>query len=719
MEKEKILDFMRAVLYKPMSFEELGQALGVSGEELEQFAEVLKEMESTGEVILTRSKCYGLPERMNLFAGILQGHPKGFGFVLSERLGEEDVYVASEDMNGAMHNDRVIVRLQGKTTKGRKKQGEVIRILYRANERIIGTYESSRHFAFVISDEKRIFQDVFIPKSEANGAKDGEKVVVEITKWPEKRRNPEGRVIERLGDKNTPGTDILSLIRLHNLPEEFQEEVLREAERVPQLVLPDDREGRLDLRDLNLVTIDGEDAKDLDDAVSVERLPNGNYRLGVHIADVNHYVKAGSALDREAMARGTSVYLVDRVIPMLPRQLSNGICSLNAGEERLALTVFMKINSEGDVVDYSLHESVIIVKRRMTYPTVRKILEEQETELIKENQDLVADFELMKELCLILRGRRMERGSIDFNFPETKVNLDENGKPLAIVPVERSIAEQIIEEFMLVCNKTVAEQMKWLDVPLVYRIHEDPDEEKLYGLNEFLNNFGYHIKGIGKIHPRAIQSVVRQVEGKPEERIINTVILRTLKRALYSEVNLGHFALAFENYVHFTSPIRRYPDLIVHRIIKEVIKNGMLSQERLERLKKTLPVIARVSSQRERLADEAERDSVDLKKVEFMLDKVGMTFPGTISGVSQFGMFVELENSVEGLVHVSNMTDDYYSYFENQYALIGERTKKVYRIGDPVTVQIINVNLDERQIDFVLVEQRKLDKIQKNTYNKK
>jgi ribonuclease R len=693
---------MRPTLYKPMTFEELKEALNVPDEDIQKFRDILQEMEKNGEVILTRSKRYGLPERMNLFVGILQGHPKGFGFVLSERPGEDDVYVALEDMNGAMHNDRVVVRLHGKASRDKKRQGEVIRILHRANQKIVGTYESSQHFAFVVPDEKRIFHDIFIPKTEANGALDGEKVVVEILRWPEKRRNPEGRVIERLGDKHDPGTDILSLIRRHNLPEDFPEEVWREVESIPAKVRSEDWEGRLDLRALKMVTIDGEDAKDLDDAVSVERLENGNYRLGVHIADVSYYVREGSALDREAQLRGTSVYLVDRVIPMLPPQLSNGICSLNAGEERLALSVFMEIDPEGKVVNHSIHESVILVKRRMTYTKVRKILEDRDPELMKEYEEFLDDFELMRELCLILRASRMEKGSIDFNFPETKVKLDEQGKPIAIVPVVRSIAEMIIEEFMLVCNKTVAEHLSWLEVPLIYRIHEEPDEEKLYSLNEFLHNFGYHIKGIGKIHPRALQKVIQEIEGKAEERIINTVILRSLKQAVYSDINVGHFALAFEHYVHFTSPIRRYPDLVVHRITKEALFKGMLSEERLNKLRKTLPAIALNSSERERLAAEAERESVDLKKVEFMLDKVGMIFPGYISGVAQFGIFVELENLVEGLVHVSNMTDDYYTYYENQYALIGERTKKIYRLGDPVKVQVIKVNVDERQIDFIL-----------------
>jgi ribonuclease R len=709
--KEELLEYMWRNSYKPLTAEELAESLNI--QEQAAFVNFLQELEAEGKIVLNRKGRYGLPQKMNLVVGRLQGSPKGFAFLIPDDPQEQDVYVKNEDLNGAMHNDRVVARLYRHLEDGRKREGEVIRILTRANQRVVGTYERSRYFGFVTPDDKRLGYDLFIPKNETGGAQTGDKVVIEITSWPEARRNPEGRVIEVLGQKDQPGIDILSIVRKYQLPEVFPEEVLAEAARIPATVTAEDRKGRRDLRDLPLVTIDGEDAKDLDDAVNLELLPNGNYYLGVHIADVGYYVREGSLLDEEALKRATSVYLVDRVIPMLPPQLSNGICSLNTGEDRLALSCFMEIDAEGKVVKHEIRPSVIRVKERMTYTVVRKILEEQEPELVKRYEEYVPTFELMRELCLLLRKKRLQRGSIDFDFPESQVILDEKGKPVEIVQRERSLAEMLIEEFMIVANETVSEEFFWREMPFLYRVHEKPDLEDITELNEFLGVFGYYIKTNrkGEVSPRAFQQVVEKVKGRPEEKTISLVILRSMKHARYAAEALGHFGLAAQYYSHFTAPIRRYPDLAIHRIIREAQGKGF-SEKRRKGLGARMEEYAEQSSLRERVAEEAERESVDLKKVEYMQDFVGQVFTGTISGVTSFGFFVELPNTVEGLVHVSTLSDDYYQYVEKQLMLVGDFTKKIYRIGDVVKVVLVKVNVEERLIDFEIVpeEKKKKDK---------
>ncbi|MDI3534605.1 MAG: ribonuclease [Thermosediminibacterales bacterium] len=701
--RDKILQFMKEQAYKPMTEDELIKAFFIKKNEIGLFLSLLDDMEKDGQIVKTRRGRYGVPERMNLVVGRLQGNPKGFAFLIPDDLNFSDVFIPLENLNGAMHNDRVIVRISKKMHNGKSAEGEVIRILERANNTLIGTYEHSRYFGFVVPDDNRIFHDVFIPKDNSKGAKTGQKVVVMIEKWPEKRRNPEGRIIEILGDKDKPGIDILSIIKKHKLPEEFPQEVMLQAEKIKDKVSARDAEGRLDLRNVKMVTIDGEDAKDLDDAVSIEKLSNGNYKLGVHIADVSYYVKEGTPLDREARKRGCSVYLVDRVIPMLPPKLSNGICSLNAGTDRLAMSVIMEFDKNANIVDYEITPSIININERMTYTDVTKILVENDADLLKRYDYLIDDFRIMEELCLKLHQKRVSRGSIDFDFDEAKVILNEEGKPIEIKKVKRTISHRIIEEFMLVCNEVVAEHMFWLNVPFVYRVHEVPDPEKITLLNEFLHNFGYHIKGINDIHPKTLQDILKQVKGKKEERIINMVLLRSLKQARYSEHNLGHFGLAAKFYSHFTSPIRRYPDLVIHRILRETLE-GKLTKERQEKLNKMLSNIAKISSERERLAEEAERESLDLKKVEYMTDKIGQEFEGIISGISAFGMFVELDNTIEGLVHVSNMLDDYYHFDEKNYIFRGERTRKMYKIGDDVKVRVLKADVDTRQIDFELVD---------------
>lgn len=703
--KRKIVAFMREDAYKPLLFDELLAVLDVPNEDIEKFAEVLMELESEGIVFKTKKDRYGVPERMNLSSGIFHGHERGYGFVITDN-GEEDIFIPSDSVNGAMHNDRVIARINRKAVGGKRSEGEIIKIVKRANETVVGTFESSKNFGFVIPDDKRISKDIYIPKGEINGAVSGQKVEAKILVWPDKRRNAEGTIIEIIGDKNQPGTDILSIIKSYNLKEEFPDEVIKEAESISRTVTDEMRKGRRDIRDLRMITIDGEDAQDFDDAVSVEKLPDGNFMLGVHIADVSHYVKENSSLDKEALKRGNSVYLVDRVLPMLPVALSNGVCSLNPKEDRLAMSVMMKINPEGTVIEHDIFESVINSSERMTYTDVYKILVEDDKELKEKYNYLLEDLYGMEELAKLLREKRIKRGAIDFDFDEAKVVLDEKGVPIEVKKYKRTIANSIIEEFMILCNETVSEHFFWTNTPFLYRIHEEPDPEKIESFAEFAYNLGYTVKGLSKAHPKAFQNLLDKVKGTKEETVISTVMLRSMQKARYSHVNLGHFGLASKYYSHFTAPIRRYSDLVIHRIIKEFLK-GKIDAKREDALREKFPDIAKICSERERIAEDAERDTEDLKKVEYMKKHEGDVFEGVISGVTSFGMFVELDNTVEGLVRMSSMVDDYYVYNEKQYCLIGERTRKVYRIGNVVKVMLVKADVDARQIEFVVVEDDK------------
>ncbi|MGI6704888.1 MAG: ribonuclease R [Clostridia bacterium] len=705
--KEKILESFRENRVPPVFDKDLMEMMEISEDrwERETFRKVLNEMVEDGSLILTRKKKYGLPEQLGYITGRIQGNPKGFGFLIPDNKELEDIYIPAENMNGAMNNDRVMVRMLKRSLKEQKaREGEVYKIIEHANKSVVGTFEQSRHFGFVVPDDARVYEDIYVPKDEFNGARTGFKVVVEITRWPEKRRNPEGRVVEILGHKDDVGTDILSIIRQFELPEEFPEEVLEEADRVAVPIPEEEIARREDLREYRLFTIDGEDAKDLDDAVSLEILKNGNFLLGVHIADVSYYVRENKNLDKEALARGTSVYLVDRVIPMLPPQLSNGICSLNPGEDRLALSVFMEINEKGQVVDHRIRESVIRSVERMTYDQVTKILEDKDPDLIQRYSHLLEDIRNMEKLCRVLRNRGMQRGSIDFDLDEAQITLDLQGKSVNISRYERSISNQIIEEFMLLCNETIAEHMYWNRVPFIYRVHEEPDTEKLLEFNEFIHNFGYHLKGVGgHIHPKSLQDLLTKIRDTREEGIISKLMLRSLQKAKYSDDNLGHFGLAARYYCHFTAPIRRYPDLMIHRIIKDFI-GGRLSEEKVAKLEKRLPDIADRSSIRERVAMEAEWATEDLKKAEYMMDKIGNEYDGIISGVTAYGLYVELENTVEGLVRVHTIEDDYYIFEEKHYCLVGERTRKIYRLGGAVRIKVSHVDIASRRIDFVLVD---------------
>ncbi|WP_307400986.1 ribonuclease R [Paenibacillus anaericanus] len=708
----ELLSFMRETAYKPMTYQELEQHFQISDAvEFKEFLKLLTRLEQEGQIILTRTERYGVPERMDLVRGRLQVHAKGFAFLIPEDKEHPDVYVHANDLKSAMNGDTVLVRVSSKSAGGGKLEGEVVRIVNRAVTQIVGVFQNQESFGFVVPDDKRINRDILIPKEAFLGAVTGDKVVVRIVQYPEGRAAAQGEVIEILGHKDDPGVDILSIIRKHQLPEAFPEEVMEEALAAPDVIEEAEivESGRRDLRDKVIVTIDGEDAKDLDDAVHIEKLPNGNTVLGVHIADVGYYVREKSELDQEAYNRGCSVYLVDRVIPMLPHRLSNGICSLNPQVNRFTLSCEMEFDEDMKIVNHDIFSSVIRTKERMTYTNVRKIVQDEDPEVTERYSDLVDMFKEMKELALRLRGNRMRRGAVDFDFEESKVIVDENGRAIDIVKRERSIAEQIIEEFMLAANETVAEHFHWLKVPFIYRIHEDPDQEKLMNFMAFAANFGHKVKGGkgDKVHPRALQKLLEDIQGTKEQTVISTMMLRSMKQAKYDAESTGHFGLAAEFYTHFTSPIRRYPDLIIHRVIREVIENkGVLSQKRQEYLASRMGDIAKQSSERERVAVEAERDTEQLKKAEFMLDKVGEEFTGIISSVTSFGMFIELDNTVEGLIRLSAMTDDYYHFHEQHMALVGERTSKIYRIGDEVKIRVARVNMDDHTIDFEMLDMK-------------
>lgn len=708
--QEKILEYMLNDAYKPLTAEDLIEGLALRGEEVVLFWQVMKELEESAAVIKTRHDKFGVPARMNLVVGTLSMTSKGFGFVIPENREnpqDTDVFIPVALMMSAMNNDRVVARVNRPGLNGKAREGEIIRIVKRANHKIVGTFESSKSFGFVVPDDAKIGQDIFIAKPDFNGATIGTKVVVEITKWPEPRRSAEGKIIEVLGRVGEPGVDILSVIKKHDLPMDFPQEVQSAANSVPDKISEQEIDGRKDLRDTAIVTIDGDDAKDLDDGVYVKKIAKDRFFLSVHIADVSHYVRENMPLDKEAYNRGTSVYLVDRVLPMLPPRLSNGICSLNAGEDRLAMSIEMEIDAQGRVMNYEIFPSVIRVYRRLTYNIVKKILVDNDALLTKDNEDILEMLQTMAEVCRALRKRRTNRGAIDFELPEVKVKLDPEGKPVKLIKRERTLAESIIEECMLVANETVAEHMAKKKLPFIYRVHEEPAMAKIDKLNMLLANFNLHIskkEDDEEIQPALLQAILAQVQGRPEEKIISSVMLRSMKQARYEAQNLGHFGLAAKFYTHFTSPIRRYPDLIVHRLLHETFKNGTIPPKRQDKLKTVLPEVAAYTSTRERLAAEAERETVDMKKIEYMAQFVGDEFDGIISGVMAFGIFIELENGVEGLVRVSSMEDDYYQYVEEQYALVGERTKKVYRLGDAVKIIVLNVNVEEKIIDFILAD---------------
>ena len=699
--KKMVYQFICDDFYVPMKMKEMASVLQVKKEERQELKEILDALESEGKIHKTQKGNY-VKGQGNRLTGIYQAHARGFGFVSIEG-SDDDVFIPEEESGGALQGDEVeiqITRGAGPKT-GQRQEGKVIKILKRGMSRIVGYYQKNKSFGFVLPDNQKFLQDVFVPEEKSKGAVTGHKVVVKLTSYGGDGKKPEGEVVEILGHVNDPGTDVLSIAMSYELPIEFPEKVMNQAERVAKPVSEADRFGRRDLRDVRMVTIDGEDAKDLDDAVSLE-VRDGSFYLGVHIADVTNYVQENSALDREAKKRGTSVYLADRVIPMLPHTLSNGICSLNAGEDRLALSCLMKIDENGTIVDHEICESVIRVDRRMTYTAVKQILEDEDEEQCRKYEEFVPMFREMARLSSILREKRHRRGAVDFDFPETKVILDEQGRPVELKAYERNTATKLIEDFMLAANETVAEDFFWREIPFVYRIHEAPDEEKIRKLAIFLHNFGYtmHI-GNHEVHPKEIQKLLAKVEGKPEEPMIARLALRSMKQAKYTPENEGHFGLAASCYTHFTSPIRRYPDLQIHRIIKETLR-GRMDEERIRHYQSILEEVTKHASETERRAEEAERETVKLKKVQYMKNFIGEEYEGVISGITKWGMYVELPNTIEGLVHVVNMTDDHYEYIEDRYEMQGINTGKTYRLGQKVCVRVMAANELQRTIDFEL-----------------
>lgn len=713
--KKVIYDFICDDFYVPMKAKEIAAVLQVSKEDREALRLVLEALVEEGKITLSKRGKYS-KGKPRVLTGTFQANARGFGFVLPDAEEEEDLFIPEECKNGAFQGDQVEVLVTGYKEGGRR-EGKILQILSHGIVHVVGLYQKSKGFGFVLPDDAHVEQDIFVAEADSKGANDGDKVVVELTSYGDgadekqkkngrvrRPKRPEGKVVEILGKAGEPGVDILSIIKAYDLPLDFPEKVKNQAERVPDAISEADRAGRLDLRMLQMVTIDGEDAKDLDDAVSLE-MDGENYKLGVHIADVANYVQENSALDREALKRGTSVYLVDRVIPMLPTRLSNGICSLNAKEDRLALSCLMTVNPKGEVIDHQIAETVICVNERMTYTSVAKILEEKDPEECQKYETLVPMFEQMAKLSAILRESRKKRGSIDFDFPETKVILDENGKPVELKAYDRNVATKLIEDFMLLANETVAEEYFWREVPFVYRNHEAPDEEKIKSLSTFINNFGFHIHvGNQEVKPKEVQKLLAKIEDTPQEAMICRLALRSMKRAGYTPENLGHFGLAAKYYTHFTSPIRRYPDLQIHRIIKDVLR-GRMKEEKAAHYEAILPEVTKHASETERRADEAERETIKLKKTEYMQQHLGEVYEGVISGVTRWGAYVELPNTVEGLVHVSNMMDDHYEYVEDSYEMVGEHTGKTYRLGQPVKIKVLSVDKLSRTIDFTFFEE--------------
>lgn len=701
--KNLICELVNDKFYVPMKEKELAAFMQVRPEEREELKTILNELLMEGRLQISKRGKYSKGEEGGGLVGTFISHPKGFGFVEIEGR-SEDLYIPESGVNGAFHQDQVQVELL-KGQGGRRQEARIVKILSHGLTKVVGTYQKSKSFGFVIPDLEKISTDIYIPSEGSKGAVTGHKVVVEITDYGDDKHKPEGMITEILGHVNDPGVDILSIVKGYDLPVEFEEKLLNQAERVGKPVSEADMAGRRDLRSLQMVTIDGEDAKDLDDAVSLTR-EGENYCLGVHIADVSNYVQENSALDREALNRGTSVYLVDRVIPMLPHTLSNGICSLNQGEDRLALSCLMKVNKKGEVVSYEIAETVICVDRRMSYTAVRKILEEGDPELIQEYEELVPMFQDMQELAAILRKKRRQRGSIDFDFPESKIILDQKGNPVSIEPYERNVATDLIEDFMLLANETVAQHFYWMEVPFLYRTHETPDTEKIEKLATFIHNFGYHIKiktSDHEVHPKEIQKLLASIEGTEEEALIARLALRSMKQAKYSVECTGHFGLACACYCHFTSPIRRYPDLQIHRIIKEQLR-GRLMEKRIDHYKEILPEVARQTSRLERRADEAERETDKLKKAQYMKHHIGETLEGIISGITAWGIYVELPNTVEGMIHVARLTGDYYYYREETFEMVGRDTGRCFKLGQRLKVFVDSVDMVSKSVDFLLAE---------------
>ena len=642
-----------------------------------------------------------MQEENRFIEGIFRRHERGFGFVIVEDQ-EDDIYIAKEDSKDAFSGDRVLVKLK-KKSNGARQEGIILKVIEHKKDTLVGTFQKNKNFGFVIPDDKKLCRDIFISKKNFGKARNNHKVLVQITKYPQKGKKAEGKILEVIGNVNEAGIDMLSLIKDYDLPYRFPKDVVKEAQKFGDKINPNDIAGRVDLRSkYDIFTIDGEDAKDLDDAVCVQKLENGNYKLDVHIADVSHYVQENTLLDKEALLRGTSIYMLNRVIPMLPRELSNGICSLNEGQDRYTLSVSMEIDNKGKIISSEVYKGIINVTRRMSYKDVQAILDNSNEEIVTKYKDYIADFKLMEELAKILKEKRITKGYLNLDIPESKIILDQDGYAIDVCKYETTFANEIIEQFMLAANETIAEKFYWLKAPFIYRVHEEPDIEKVNELNKLLFNFGYkiHVKE-GKIYPAEFSKILKEVEGKPEEKIVSNMILRTLKVAVYDSENKGHFGIASKYYCHFTSPIRRYPDLFIHRIISKYLKyDYTMSEKQVEFYNKVAENDAKQSSDREKIATQVERDSIDIKKAEYMSKKIGEQYEGIISGVTQFGVFVELENTVEGLIRFENLGDEYYEYDADHKILIGERTKETFKIGDKINIEVIDANKQEKRISF-------------------
>ncbi|PYR07320.1 MAG: ribonuclease R [Acidobacteria bacterium] len=705
--RDHVLALMRERVHHPAAIRELLQVLKIPREERVTFKRHIKSLVGSGDLIQIRDHRFGLPEKMDLYVGRLQTHSAGYGFVAPERPLESggDIYISGPLMNEAMHGDRVVVRVE-RIKEGGRAEGRIIRILERANQWIVGRYDRDENgMGYVVPFDRRVLMDIFIPPGQEGGADPGLMVSVELTRWPTSTRGAIGRVAEVLGHIDAPGVDTEIIIRKWGIPDAHSDESVAEAIRLGATVADRDIRSRTDFRDVPTVTIDGEHARDFDDAITLDKLPNGNFRLGVHIADVSHYVQEGSALDREAYDRGTSVYFPERAVHMFPSELATGLCSLNPHVDRLVQSCLMEVDRRGQVVRYEFHDGVINSDERMTYTAVNGILTDGDPQLMKQYARLVPMFEMMRELFQILHDARRRRGSIDFDLNEAEVVIDEGGVIEAIIALERNVAHRLIEEFMLLANETVASYLESQEAPSLYRVHEEPDILKVEKFEEFVSGFGLSLGApMNALRPRHFQKLLERIHGKPEEKPIAFLMLRTMQKARYAPENLGHFGLAAPSYTHFTSPIRRYPDLVVHRALRAV-RHGLLTDEVKDEWTEELPEVARHTSEMERRADDAERELLQWKKVKFMADKVGDEFEGYVTGVAAFGLFIELiEHFVEGLVHVSTMADDYYRFIESAHMLAGENTRKVYRLGDKVKVQVIRVNMEQRQVDLGLVE---------------
>ncbi len=694
--KETILEFLNDDKFPPVNVEEMMLMLDIPFDDREELMEILDRLVNEGQIIKTSKKKYGSPEKLGFLTGKLSVNPRGFGFLLKE---EGDIFIPPNCLGDALNGDKVMLSLTHKGSKDSRPEGKVVRVIERGSNEIVGTFQNSRNFGFVVPDDEKFGYDIFIKKTKTLHARDGHKVVARITRWPENGKKPEGEIIEILGFPNQKGVDILSVMRGHGLSEAFPQKVLQQTDIINDTISEADVASRTDFRNDSVITIDGTDSRDFDDAVCVTK-EGDIYTLGVHIADVTHYVTENSPLDREALKRGTSVYFPGSVVPMLPKRLSNGICSLNPGEDRLTLSVIMKINKNGEVCEHTICEGIICSKERMTYDDVTAMLE-GDKDLKKKYKHIYPMLCHMQDLSEILRAKRQAQGSIDFDFPEVKIVTDENGKAVDVYKYEAGISNKIIEEFMLIANKTVAEEFYWADIPFVYRIHEKPSGEKISNFNDFAKNMGYRISQAREPHPGEFAKILKDIKGTREELLISKVMLRSLMKAKYSPECLGHFGLGFTYYCHFTSPIRRYPDLAIHRIIKEFVKYGM-DERRMRYFAKFAAEAALKSSEAEIAAMEAEREADDMKKAEYMQMHLGEDFEGIISSVTSFGFFAELENGIEGLVRMTDLRDDYYIFSEKDFSLVGEHTGKAYRIGDSVRVTVANASPETRQIDFML-----------------